>query len=30
VASCPSGSIHQNLFEDQMIFEEIEGVLAHA
>jgi len=30
VASCPSGSIHQHLFEDQMIFEEIQGVLAHA
>ncbi|MHC4548855.1 MAG: FAD-dependent oxidoreductase [Planctomycetota bacterium] len=30
VAACPSGSIQQNLFEDEMIFEEIEGVLAHA
>lgn len=30
VAACPSGSIVQNLFEDQMIFDEIEGVLAHA
>ena len=30
VASCPSGSIRQNFFEDQEIFEEIEGVLAHA
>jgi len=30
VAACPSGSIIQNLFEDQMIFDEIEGILAHA
>ena len=30
VAACPSGSIRQNLFEDAQIFEEIEGVLAHA
>jgi len=30
VAACPSGSIKQNLFEDEAIFEEIEGVLAHA
>jgi heterodisulfide reductase subunit A len=30
VAACPSGSIKQNLFEDDAIFEEIEGVLAHA
>jgi heterodisulfide reductase subunit A len=30
VAACPSGSINQNLFEDEEIFEEIEGVLAHA
>jgi len=30
VAACPSGSIRQNLFEDEQIFEEIEGVLAHA
>jgi heterodisulfide reductase subunit A len=30
VAACPSGSIIQNLFEDEMIFEEIKGVLAHA
>jgi heterodisulfide reductase subunit A len=30
VAACPSGSIIQNLFEDEMIFQEIEGVLAHA
>jgi heterodisulfide reductase subunit A2 len=28
VAACPSGSICQNLFEDDEIFEEIEGVLA--
>ena len=28
VAACPSGSIGQNLFEDDQIFEEIEGVLA--
>ena len=30
VAGCPSGSIQQNFFEDQEIFEEIEGVLAYA
>ena len=30
VAGCPSGTIQQNFFEDQEIFEEIEGVLAHA
>jgi heterodisulfide reductase subunit A2 len=30
VASCPSGSIVQNFFEDEEIFEEIEGVLAYA
>jgi heterodisulfide reductase subunit A len=30
VAACPSGSIHQNLFEDEEIFEEIKGVLAYA
>lgn len=30
VASCPSATIQQNFFEDQEIFEEIEGVLAHA
>jgi len=30
VAACPSGSIRQNLFEDEEIFEEISGVLAHA
>jgi heterodisulfide reductase subunit A len=29
VAACPSGSIKQNLFEDEEIFEEIGGVLAH-
>jgi heterodisulfide reductase subunit A len=30
VAACPSGSIRQNLFEDQEIFEEIEGILTYA
>ncbi|MDH3215601.1 MAG: FAD-dependent oxidoreductase, partial [Candidatus Krumholzibacteria bacterium] len=30
VAGCPSGSVRQNLFEDEEIFEEIEGVLTHA
>jgi heterodisulfide reductase subunit A len=30
VAACPSGSIQQNLFHDDEIFEEIEGVLAYA
>jgi heterodisulfide reductase subunit A len=30
VAACPSGSLRQNLFEDEQIFEEIEGVLANA
>jgi heterodisulfide reductase subunit A len=30
VAACPSGTIQQNFFEDQEIFEEIEGVLAYA
>jgi len=30
VAACPSGSIRQNLFEDDEIFEEISGVLAYA
>jgi heterodisulfide reductase subunit A len=30
VAACPSGSIRQNLFEDEMIYEEILGVLADA
>jgi heterodisulfide reductase subunit A len=29
VAACPSGSLQQHLFEDDEIFEEIEGVLAH-
>jgi heterodisulfide reductase subunit A len=28
VAACPSGSMRQHLFEDEQIFEEIEGVLA--
>jgi heterodisulfide reductase subunit A len=27
-AACPSGSIRQNLFEDQEIYEEVEGILA--
>ena len=30
VAACPSGSIKQNLFEDEEILEEIQGVLANA
>jgi heterodisulfide reductase subunit A len=30
VAACPSGSVRQNLFEDEEIFEEIKGVLAYA
>ena len=30
VAGCPSGSIRQNLFEDEEIFDEIEGLLVHA
>jgi heterodisulfide reductase subunit A len=30
VAACPSGSIRQNLFEDEEIYQEILGVLAHA
>jgi heterodisulfide reductase subunit A len=30
VAACPSGSIKQNLFEDEEIFSEIEGVLNYA
>jgi heterodisulfide reductase subunit A len=30
VAACPSGTIHQNMFEDEEIYEEIEGVLAYA
>jgi len=29
-AACPSGSIEQNFFEDEEIFEEIAGVLTHA
>ena len=29
VASCPSGAICQNLFEDEEIFQEIEGVLEY-
>ena len=29
-AACPSGAIIQNLFEDEQIFVEIQGVLAHA
>jgi heterodisulfide reductase subunit A2 len=28
VAACPSGTIRQNLFEDQEIYEEVEGILA--
>jgi heterodisulfide reductase subunit A len=30
VASCPSGSIVQNLYDDEEIFAEIEGVLSNA
>ena len=30
VAACPSGSIRQNLFEDEQIFDEIDGLLAYA
>ncbi|HOL72353.1 MAG TPA: CoB--CoM heterodisulfide reductase iron-sulfur subunit A family protein, partial [Bryobacteraceae bacterium] len=30
VAACPSGSIQQRLFEDDELFEELEGVLIHA
>ncbi len=30
VAACPSGSIRQNFFEDEQIFEEVAGVLANA
>jgi heterodisulfide reductase subunit A len=30
VAACPSGAIRQNLFEDDEIFAEIEGVLSNA
>ncbi len=29
VATCPSGAAHQNLFLDEQIFEEIEGVLSY-
>ena len=29
VAACPSGSIVQNLFEDEEVFSEIQGVLAY-
>ena len=29
VAACPSGSIVQNLFEDEQIFSEIDGLLRH-
>jgi heterodisulfide reductase subunit A len=30
VAACPSGSIRQHLFEDEQIFQEIEGLLTYA
>ena len=30
VAACPSGSIRQNLFEDDQIFDEIAGLLETA
>jgi heterodisulfide reductase subunit A len=30
VAACPSAAIRQNLFEDEEIFDEIEGILEHA
>ena len=30
VAACPSGAIHQNLFDDDALFEEIMGVLVDA
>jgi len=30
VAACPSGTIKQNLFEDEEIYEEIKGVLNYA
>jgi heterodisulfide reductase subunit A2 len=30
VAACPSGAIRQNLFEDEEIFAEIEGILTNA
>ncbi len=29
VAACPSGAIKQNLFDDEEVFEEINGVLSH-
>lgn len=29
VAACPSGAVHQNLFEDEQIYEEIKGVLSY-
>jgi heterodisulfide reductase subunit A2 len=29
VAACPSGSIVQNLFEDEEVFNEIKGILAY-
>ncbi len=29
VAACPSGSIVQNLFDDEEVFSEIEGVLSY-
>lgn len=29
VATCPSGAAHQNLFMDEQIYEEIEGVLSY-
>jgi heterodisulfide reductase subunit A len=30
VASCPAGALHQHLFEDEQILEEIQGVLTNA
>jgi heterodisulfide reductase subunit A len=30
VVACPTGAMRQNLFEDQEIFEEIEGILTNA
>jgi heterodisulfide reductase subunit A len=30
VAACPAGAIKQNLFDDDEIFEEIEGILTNA
>jgi heterodisulfide reductase subunit A len=29
VAACPSGAIKQNLFDDEEVFEEINGVLTN-